>query len=181
MSLLQYTSNEMFSSTELVRKSKNIFDKLNKKEIEKAIILRDGKPNTIILDFSEYEKIMSDYLKLKGHFPTFEPKTVQTKIEEKPEQKTEEAKIEKVIPIKLTVEKIIQEKVQNNSLKSLDDIDDDIDVDEIINQTTSKDEVIEDEDYQAALDKIDNLDFSADIEKTKKDKDETLKEFWDKD
>ena len=34
MSLLQYTSNEMFSSTELVRKNKNIFDKLNKKEID---------------------------------------------------------------------------------------------------------------------------------------------------
>ena len=32
MSLLQYTSKEMFSSTELVRKNKSIFDKLNKKE-----------------------------------------------------------------------------------------------------------------------------------------------------
>lgn len=66
MSLLQYTSNEMYSSTELVRKSKYIFDKLNKKEIEKAIILRDGKPGVIILDFSEYEKIIADYLKLKN-------------------------------------------------------------------------------------------------------------------
>ena len=65
MGLLQYTSNEMFSSTELVRKSKNIFDKLNKNEIEKAIILRDGKPGIILLDFNEYEKIMNDYLKLK--------------------------------------------------------------------------------------------------------------------
>lgn len=65
MSLLQYTSNEMFSSTELVRKNKNIFDKLNKKEIEKAVILRDGKPNIILLDFYEYEKIIGEYLKLK--------------------------------------------------------------------------------------------------------------------
>ncbi|MBP6164061.1 MAG: hypothetical protein KA438_07825 [Aliarcobacter sp.] len=65
MGLLQYTSNEMFSSTELVRKSKNIFDKLNKNEIEKAIILRDGKPGIILLDFNQYEKIMNDYLKLK--------------------------------------------------------------------------------------------------------------------
>jgi hypothetical protein len=65
MGLLQYTSNEMFSSTELVRKSKNIFDKLNKNEIEKAIILRDGKPGIILLDFNQYENIMSDYLKLK--------------------------------------------------------------------------------------------------------------------
>lgn len=65
MGLLQYTSNEMFSSTELVRKSKNIFDKLNKNEIEKAIILRDGKPGIILLDFNQYENIMNDYLKLK--------------------------------------------------------------------------------------------------------------------
>ena len=65
MGLLQYTSNEMFSSTDLVRKSKNIFDKLNKNEIEKAIILRDGKPGIILLDFNQYEKIMNDYLKLK--------------------------------------------------------------------------------------------------------------------
>ena len=54
MGLLQYTSNEMFSSTELVRKSKNIFDKLNKNEIEKAIVLRDGKPGIILLDFDSY-------------------------------------------------------------------------------------------------------------------------------
>ncbi len=65
MSLLQYTSNEMFSSTELVRKNKNIFDKLNKKEIEKAIILRDGKPGIILLDFDSYEKIITEYLLLK--------------------------------------------------------------------------------------------------------------------
>ncbi len=65
MGLLQYTSNEMFSSTELVRKSKNIFDTLNKNEIEKAIVLRDGKPAVILLDFAHYEEIMKDYLLLK--------------------------------------------------------------------------------------------------------------------
>ena len=65
MGLLQYTSNEMFSSTELVRKSKNIFDKLNKNEIEKAVILRDGKPGIILMDFNYYEKLMSEFLSLK--------------------------------------------------------------------------------------------------------------------
>ena len=64
MSLLQYTSDEMFSATDLVRKNKSIFDKLQKKEIEKAIILRDGKPSIMMLDFSEYEKLMKDYLNL---------------------------------------------------------------------------------------------------------------------
>ncbi len=65
MNPLQYTSEEMFSSTELIRKSKMVFDKLQKNEIEKAIILRDGKPSFMLLDFSAYEDIMSEYLSLK--------------------------------------------------------------------------------------------------------------------
>lgn len=70
MGLLQYTSNEMFSSTELIRKSKSIFDKLNKNEIEKAIVLRDGKPGIILLDFNFYEQIMNEYLSLKNEIPS---------------------------------------------------------------------------------------------------------------
>lgn len=65
MNPLQYTSEEMFSSTELIRKSKLVFDKLHKKEIEKAIILRDGKPSFMLLDFAIYEKLMKEYLLLK--------------------------------------------------------------------------------------------------------------------
>ncbi|MEN5387486.1 hypothetical protein ABE179_06045 [Aliarcobacter skirrowii] len=67
MSLIQYTSDEMFSATDLVRKNKYIFDKIQSKEIEKAVILRDGKPSAIIFDFTEYEKIMKDYLSLKSN------------------------------------------------------------------------------------------------------------------
>ncbi|KLE06822.1 hypothetical protein [Aliarcobacter butzleri] len=145
MSLLQYTSKEMFSSTELVRKSKNIFDKLNKKEIEKAIILRDGKPNTILLDFEEYEKIMTDYLKLKGkdivEIPSIES------------EKNETVKSDKNISKKENIE---DKKISSNTK-------------------------IEDEDFQAALNKIDDLEFFTDSSELKKDKDETLKEFWDKD
>ena len=145
MGLLQYTSNEMFSSTELVRKSKNIFDKLNRKEIEKAIILRDGKPNTILLDFEEYEKIMTDYLKLKGkdivEIPSIES------------EKNETVKSDKNISKKENIE---DKKISSNTK-------------------------IEDEDFQAALNKIDDLEFFTDSSELKKDKDETLKEFWDKD
>ena len=85
MSLLQYTSDEMFSATDLVRKNKSIFDKLQKKEIEKAIILRDGKPSIMILDFSEYEKLMKDYLNLKaGNSTNINTKTNnETVVEEK--------------------------------------------------------------------------------------------------
>ncbi|MDN5054084.1 hypothetical protein [Aliarcobacter butzleri] len=145
MSLLQYTSKEMFSSTELVRKSKNIFDKLNRKEIEKAIILRDGKPNTILLDFEEYEKIMTDYLKLKGkdivEIPSIES------------EKNETVKSDKNISKKENIE---DKRISSNTK-------------------------IEDEDFQAALNKIDDLEFFTDSNQLKKDKDETLKEFWDKD
>lgn len=94
MSLLQYTSKEMFSSTELVRKNKSIFDKLNKKEIEKAVILRDGKPSIMLLDFEEYERIIADYLSLKEKTPSIQNTTTQKKIKEEPKF---EQKIEKPI------------------------------------------------------------------------------------
>ena len=56
----------MFSATDLVRKNKSIFDKLNSKEIQKAVILRDGKPSAILLDFNEYERIIGEFLSLKN-------------------------------------------------------------------------------------------------------------------
>ena len=65
MDLLQYRSNEMFSSTELIRKSKMVFDKISKKEIEKAVILRDGKPSFMLMDFKKYEELINEYLELK--------------------------------------------------------------------------------------------------------------------
>lgn len=65
MSKIYYSSDEMFSSTDLIRKSKPIFDLVAKKTIDKAVILRDGKPSFILLDFLEYEKLMKDYLSLK--------------------------------------------------------------------------------------------------------------------
>ena len=92
MGLLQYTSNEMFSSTELVRKSKNIFDKLNRNEIEKAIVLRDGKPGIILLDFNHYEQIMNEYLSLKNQIPS-------NKQEIKKEIKAEKVELKKEIEI----------------------------------------------------------------------------------
>jgi hypothetical protein len=70
MDLLQYRSNEMFSSTELIRKSKMVFDKISKKEIEKAVILRDGKPSFMLMDFKKYEELISEYLELKEKVKT---------------------------------------------------------------------------------------------------------------
>lgn len=87
MNPLQYTSDEMFSSTELIRKSKNIFDKLHNGEIEKAVILRDGKPSFMLLDFETYEKIMKEYLKI-------EPKpTIKKTVEIPPQEVKKEEEI----------------------------------------------------------------------------------------
>ena len=100
MSLIQYTSDEMFSATDLVRKNKYIFDKIQSKEIQKAIILRDGKPSAIIFDFTEYEKIMKEYLSLKSN------------IDSKSADKTEKI-------IKISDDKITKDDYQN-ALKEIE-------------------------------------------------------------
>ena len=79
MGLLQYTSNEMYSSTELIRKSKGIFDKLTKNEIEKAIILRDGKPSFMLLEFNKYEDLITEYLALKEEVENFKKEIKEQK------------------------------------------------------------------------------------------------------
>ena len=110
MGLLQYTSNEMFSSTELVRKNKYIFDKLNKNEIEKAIILRDGKPNIILLDFNEYERIIGEYLELKENAGM-------------PIIKKEDKEIQKKVPLKIETEEKIEKLEYQNALKEIEKLD----------------------------------------------------------
>jgi hypothetical protein len=102
MDLLQYRSNEMFSSTELIRKSKMVFDKISKKEIDKAVILRDGKPSFMLMDFKMYEELINDYLELKEKSKT-KPKVIK---EEK----------EKLIPLEEEKEEIFDE-INNDDLE----------------------------------------------------------------
>ena len=83
MNLLQYKSNEMVSSTELIRKSKNIFNKLQNKDIEKAVILRDGKPSFMLMDFKKYEELINEYLELKEKAKT-KTKVIKEEIQELP-------------------------------------------------------------------------------------------------
>jgi hypothetical protein len=80
MEHLLYSSGEMFSSTHLVRKSKDIFDKLVNDEISKAIILRDGKPNFMLLDFAKYESIMKEYSKLQEFYDNYTNITTINKV-----------------------------------------------------------------------------------------------------
>lgn len=115
MNLLQYTSSEMFSSTELIRKSKKVFDSLNNKDIEKAIILRDGKPSFMLLDFETYEKIMNEYIQLKEQ-------SVKSKkeVQKKKDPSTEEKK---------SIEEINEDDLQS-ALKEIEKLGLDENIDE---------------------------------------------------
>lgn len=51
MNLLQYKSEEMVSSTELIRKSKNIFNKLQKKANRKSSYSKRWKTSIYVIGF----------------------------------------------------------------------------------------------------------------------------------
>ncbi|WP_417325849.1 hypothetical protein [Halarcobacter sp.] len=141
MNLLQYRSDEMVSSTELIRKSKNIFNKLQKKEIEKAVILRDGKPQFMLLDFDTYEELMSEYLSLKqllenGETKVKKKKAEKVEIEEEFIEITETYKDEEIKKDELEealaqIEKLGLEEKSSESKEKKDDLDIEIDIKEI--------------------------------------------------
>lgn len=95
MALLLYKSDEMFSSTELIRKSKMIFDKIVDKEIEKAIILRDGKPGFLLMDFKKYEKIMAEYERLKQKESSSNKSLKKIKVLEEKKEEPKKQKVQK--------------------------------------------------------------------------------------
>ncbi|AXX85856.1 hypothetical protein AMRN_0055 [Malaciobacter marinus] len=159
MNYLQYTSKEMFSSTELIRKSKMIFEKINKHEIEKAIILRDGKPSFMLLDFETYEKLMQEYMQLK----TTSKEKIMPKVDKEVKSNSEtitpsETKIHKITNNPKTS---IEEIDENELKKAFEDIDN-------INFSSSLDN-----DAQEVLDEV--YIEERPIEKN----DESLKDFWD--
>ena len=124
MKLLQYKSTEMFSSTELIRKSKTIFNKIIDEEIDKAIILRDGKPSFLLMDFKKYERIMAEYEELKEYHLNKKnkkkakkpKKPKKIKIEAKPKAVEEKPKI----LIKPTVKPTIKVKPKVKAEPTLD-------------------------------------------------------------
>lgn len=141
MNLLQYRSDEMVSSTELIRKSKNIFNKLQKKEIEKAVILRDGKPQFMLLDFDTYEELMSEYLSLKqllenGETKVKKKKAKKVEIEEEFIEITEtyndeEIKKDELEEALAQIEKLGLEEKSFEVEEKKDDLDIEIDIKEI--------------------------------------------------
>ncbi|MCJ8327342.1 MAG: hypothetical protein MJK08_09610 [Campylobacterales bacterium] len=119
MNYLQYTSKEMVSATQLIRKSKSVFNSVSSGEIDKAVILRDGKPSFILLDFEKYELLMNEYVKMK------EEKREQIVTKEVKKKDQNEIKSENIIineKTKINVEKENPEKYQNNERYEDNDI-----------------------------------------------------------
>ncbi len=119
MNFLQYKSDEMVSSTQLIRKSKNLFDKLSKNEIEKAVILRDGKPSFLLMEFDKYESIMQEYLELKVSSGKTHKNDENKKIAQP--IKTEKAKVTQDDDINEEELKSALEKIDAISLEELDE------------------------------------------------------------
>ena len=152
MNLLQYRSNEMFSSTELIRKSKMVFDKVSKKEIEKAVILRDGKPSFMLLDFYKYEELITEYLELKEKVKQKSYSKISTKVED------------------VDVDKEISEVSKQEEPLEVIDKQSPL-IDDEFNE-------INNDDLEDALAQIENLDLDLQKEPFKK-KEEALKDFWE--
>lgn len=181
MSHLLYSSNEMYSSTELIRKSKTIFNKIINEEIDKAIILRDGKPSFMLLDFDKYEKIMAEYDVLKAKDlanlntkvnttikkEKKKPEPIEKLIEE-PIIQTKPVVIAESIVITETIEKINPSKVvpptpEFKEDEELEDNDIEVKIEETITKVTIE-EVVETE-VQEGLEVLDDLDFDDEFKK----------------
>lgn len=156
MDHLLYSSNEMFSSTELIRKSKKIFDKLNKNEIEKAIILRDGKPSFMLLNFGVYEKIMKEYLELKSNSQNIKDENLAQEQEEPKIEITGIAEADHIEEEESDLNEIGQEELE----KALAEI--------------------EELDIVKPIETEDNIDVNESLlSEEKKKKEQPLKEFWE--
>jgi len=150
MNYLLYSSNEMFSATELVRKSKKIFDKLVKKEIDKAIILRDGKPSFVMLDFNFYEDIMSEYLMLKQNLNPTNGSTIENNDETKEflDKKIIDVEVKKFDEELQEIEDKFEENYIDDDLKALEEFEiDKKPNDSILNEFLDLKEEAEKEDY----------------------------------
>jgi len=165
MGLLLYKSNEMFSATELIRKSKTIFDKVLNKEIEKAIILRDGKPSFLLMEFEKYEKIMAEFEELKEFVATQKEKQPKKiKVKEKKKNKEVEKVEEKIISRTPSIEKTEPEQLIENINQSQKE--------PMVESEPEKEieELSEEEEINNAFQSIENMNFDDEMKKEAQDK-----------
>ena len=205
MALLLYKSDEMFSATQLIRQSKMIFDKVVNNEIEKAIILRDGKPGFLLMDFEKYEKIMADYEKLKAKVarqkktksiqkekedipkativePTIEENTIDT-IKDEPKPKSLEKQEQTPIKEELTVQQEIDEAMKSidsmNFTDSMKDLAKEKIKAKIIQARAQRARELKAQQDHEKEDLKEELELQAKVLEKKRKKEKELEEFWD--
>jgi len=183
MGLLLYSSNEMFSSTELIRKSKPIFDKILSNEIEKAIILRDGKPSFLLMEFTKYEKIMAEYEQLKQYVQKQKAKQQKAKTIKTPDttlvQEQEPIEQQDIVVQKIEEEIQETEKIQETKevqeeiekTKEIQEAQEIQETQEIQEETKPQTkELTQEEEIQEAFKNIEHLNFDEKMKKIAQDK-----------
>jgi len=162
MGLLLYKSDEMYSSTDLIRKSKMIFDKVLDKKIDKAIILRDGKPSFLIMEFQKYEKIMAEYEELKNYVTSLEENGVSKPSKKNKKNKSikeQQSKEETITPT--VVETIHVSPIQNITPE---------DKTKIEKRIKKEPEISEEKEISDAIQSIEGMNFSDDMKKEAEEK-----------
>jgi len=171
MGLLLYSSNEMFSSTELIRKSKLIFDKILSNEIEKAIILRDGKPSFLLMEFTKYEKIMAEYEQLKRYVQKQKAKQQKAKTIKTPDIPLAQEEQQQDI-----IQKIEEETQEVETTQETKEVQEEIEKTKEVQKTqetqeeTQTKELTQEEEIQEAFKNIEHLNFDEKMKKIAQDK-----------
>ena len=166
MGLLLYKSDEMYSSTELIRKSKMIFDKVLDKKIDKAIILRDGKPCFLLMEFKKYEKIMAEYEELKAYVESHKKSTTSKKRNTNIKEKVTQNDVPKIEEIK---ENTSVQETKPQQIESIQKItpEDKTKIEEITKKDT---EISEEQEIKNALQSIKAMNFDDDMKKQAEEK-----------
>jgi hypothetical protein len=173
MGLLLYSSNEMFSSTELIRKSKLIFDKILSNEIEKAIILRDGKPSFLLMEFTKYEKIMAEYEQLKRYVQKQKAKQQKAKTIKTPDiplaqEEQQQDIIQKIEEETQEVETTQETKEVQEEIEKTKEVQKTQEIQEETKPQTK--ELTQEEEIQEAFKNIEHLNFDEKMKKIAQDK-----------
>lgn len=167
MGLLLYKSDEMYSSTELIRKSKMIFDKVLDKKIDKAIILRDGKPCFLLMEFKKYEKIMAEYEELKIYVESQKGVNPSKIVKKNKQVKPPKEEIEKPQELEKEVSQTIEkEPIKINPIQNITPED----KTKIEKLTKKEPEITEAQEISDALQSIQAMNFDDDMKKEAEEK-----------
>jgi len=167
MGLLLYKSDEMYSSTELIRKSKMIFDKVLDKKIDKAIILRDGKPCFLLMEFKKYEKIMAEYEELKEYVTSLKENNPTKRVKKEKQIQTPQVEIKKEQEIQKEVPPII--KKEPTKISPIQNITPE-DKTKIEKLTKKDSELTEEQEIHNALQSLESMNFDDDMKQAAEEK-----------